>query len=1287
MKTIKFYFTFFLFLVCLAGGSSLYAQTYCASAGVNGQSIFNVTIGTLNNSSNCNLTGGNGSVLNDYANYTELAAPDLFQLAPHPFSIGIGSCRNYGQSTTSIWIDYNHDGAFDGEGELVYRSAGFFNPSYTVSGSIVIPQTALPGPTRMRVINSNESNVSPCGDYSGGETEDYTINILSTVACTGQPAPGNTVASESVTCFNRTIDLSFSSASALNSVDAAGFTYQWFNNAGPISGATNPTYTATITNADNFYCEVTCTVSGQIGQSTPVSISLKPFDQCYCASVAASAAGLDIFNVTAGTLNNTSDLSAAGGPGSVTNRYADYTTVVSSPVFNQLAAIPLSVQIGENTGLAATSVWIDYNQNGIFEAPDERVYQTTTPTSGNQTLTGSFIIPSSASTGTTRMRVITNAGQNPVGSACDSYDQGETEDYLVSIELPLVCSGAPAQSNTIATQEQDCAEGRYTFLLSPAVTTIGNTFQWYNNEGPIAGATGETYSAKITREDAYYCDVSCSNGETTTRSIPVSVAPCYCKSYARDPEGLDINNVTVGTLNNSTTSFQLGGPGSVSGAYSDFTTLVDAPVFNQSATIPFSISAGGSAFFFNTMIWIDYNRNGSFESPDELIFQGRGEGSLTATGSFLIPKNAPTGTTRMRIISAQNAGQSLFTSPCGDYFKGETEDYLINIVPPPSCSGTPAQTTTIATQNLVCPEVSFTFSLSPIITTGDNTYQWYNDAGPIAGATDDTYTTTITGPDNFYCAVTCPTGESTTLSTPVAVQSPYLYCACTSISEDANSADIANVTIGELNNSSNCGQTGGPGSVLSRYSDYTRVIAATNLTAGNTIPISVSMTSCGRFTMSSTSVWIDFNHNGSFDAPGERVFSSPDNLGAEYTLTGSASIPEGALPGLTRMRVISGSGDIINSACAGYVRGETEDYFVNILPSACSGNITLPTTATTTTQNVATTPLVANECEYIAKVVPGEGFTEATIKSWLETTPPFNYVPRHYEITPATNAGTATGTVTLYFSQADFDVYNATINAGLLPTGPDDAAGIANFQIVKFSGTSETGLNYPGPPKPIPGAGNSWNTGAYTFVWNATNSIWEVTFPVTGFSGFIAKSIGQPLPVTLISFTGKTVEKSNELTWKTSSEVNFSHFEIQRSVNAKTFEKIGELASDQLRTYTFVDPNAPFGKVYYRLKMIDLDTKYSFSKIISLEGNTENAVVGNIYPNPGTGKVYIEINALTKGTWNISSYDLSGKLISQKSKILKAGSNIITIDKLSPGLNILKFDNGSISEIRKVVKE
>src|SRR5581483_5455414 len=77
-----------------------------------------------------------------------------------------------------------------------------------------------------------------------------------------------------------------------------------------------------------------------------------------------------------------------------------------------------------------------------------------------------------------------------------------------------------------------------------------------------------------------------------------------------------------------------------------------------------------------------------------------------------------------------------------------------------------------------------------------------------------------------------------------------------------------------------------------------------------------------------------------------------------------------------------------------------------------------------------------------------------TAKIWIESsvlsfggTP---YVARHYEITPATNATTATGTVTLYYLQSEFDAFNAAPNSLLkLPTGPSDATGIANLRIGK----------------------------------------------------------------------------------------------------------------------------------------------------------------------------------------------------------------------------------------------
>ncbi|WP_159470171.1 GEVED domain-containing protein [Dyadobacter sp. 3J3] len=1379
-----------LTLLLSATGGSIYAQSYCESAAGDGSDtgdITNVQIGTLNNSSNCNQTGGVGSKLNKYSNYTSVASPALVQLNTVPFSIEIRYCSGLSsRNSTSIWIDYNHNGVFEFPDERAFSSARSDFPIYTVTGSIIIPESALKGSTRMRVITSGNANENACGNYSDGETEDYTVNIVVPVLCSGMPEAGNTIASENTACLNKNVILSLSSTAILT-VNSSGYTYQWFNNAGAIVGATNPTYTATITNADSFYCKVTCTHSRQTGQSTPVAISLTPFQNCYCTPADTQNESIEIFNVTAGTLNNTTNVSQTGGPGSILNSYSDFTTLVAAPVFNQLATIPFSVQVA-GTYYSQTSVWIDYNHNSTFESPGERVYQSGGQNFGNYTKNGSFTIPASALTGITRMRVVTSYGEVQLNSACQSYYEGETEDYLVNITAPPACSGSPIPTKTIATQNPVCPQVSFTFSLSPSILTAGNTYQWYNNAGPITGATNETYTTIITNADNFYCKVTCPNGNKTTTSTPVAILEpyiyCPCVSTATASTSEDIFNVTIGELNNSSDCNQTGGPGSSLNRYSDYTTLVEAPDLPVLSAIPYSITTTtcGNYGPNATSIWIDFNHNGLFDAPGERVFSSgyyRVLPSYTESGSFVVPAGSLQGLTRMRVISARQGGLPM-NSACGEYSEGETEDYIVNIVaalPPPVCSGFPIQLNTIATQNEVCPQVSFTFSLSISFITSGNTYQWYNDAGLIAGATNETYTATITKADNFYCQVTCSSGNQTATSTPVAIYEPYLYCPCRSASDTRIDQDIVNVTIGELNNTSSCSATGGEGSLPSRYSNYTTQVAAPNFTVSSKIPISVSMDFCGGFGFTATSVWIDYNHNGSFDAPGERVYYDGDNFRETFTLTGSFTIPETAFLGLTRMRVITGDGDVANSACGDYGIGETEDYYVNIVAAACSGTptagntvvsqnnvcanasitlslsspptntngityhwfkdgdatgfigatyttsitttssfycevtctssaqqasstpvtvnvtpVSLPKAATTNTQNVATTPLVANDCQYIAKVVPTSGFTEATVKSWIETIPPFNYVPRHFEITPSTSPNTATGTVTLYFSQADFNVYNATITSGLLPTGPADAAKITNFQILKYAGTSPTGLGYSGSPTYIPGTGNSWNTGDYTFIWNEVNSIWEVTFPVSGFSGFLAKSIAQALPVTLISFTGKAIEKVNELNWKTSSEVNFSHFEIQRSLNAKIFEKIGDRAPDASGNYTFLDTNSPGSTAYYRLKMIDRaavgrDGTYSFSRIIAIENNAEKAMVGNFYPNPSTGKVYIEITATEKGIWNITTYDLSGRVISFKSKLLQIGLNKILIDKLNHGLNLIKFENGIISETRKVIKE
>ena len=295
--------------------------SYCESISQqsNNLNIFNVTLGTLNNSSDCNSTGGTGSVIRQYSNYiTTVAAPTLPKLNQISFSINVGNCQNYGQNSTSMWIDYNQDGNFDAPNERVYSSPAYdYSGSYTVSGTIIVPATALTGVTRMRVINAINGGIpmaTACGVYNGGETEDYKVNIVAPVLCTGTPTPGNTITSETIVCTNSNFTLSLSnSLSAISS----GYTYQWFNNAGAIAGATTATYIATTTAADNFHCKVTCTHSGQTGQSTPVAVGLKPFNVCYCSSYAAATDYSDIFNVTMGTLNNTTNASQTGGPGSI----------------------------------------------------------------------------------------------------------------------------------------------------------------------------------------------------------------------------------------------------------------------------------------------------------------------------------------------------------------------------------------------------------------------------------------------------------------------------------------------------------------------------------------------------------------------------------------------------------------------------------------------------------------------------------------------------------------------------------------------------------------------------------------------------------------------------------------------------------------------------------------------------------------------------------------------------------------------------------------------------------
>jgi Mycoplasma protein of unknown function, DUF285/Bacterial Ig-like domain (group 3) len=185
-----------------------------------------------------------------------------------------------------------------------------------------------------------------------------------------------------------------------------------------------------------------------------------------------------------------------------------------------------------------------------------------------------------------------------------------------------------------------------------------------------------------------------------------------------------------------------------------------------------------------------------------------------------------------------------------------------------------------------------------------------------------------------------------------------------------------------------------------------------------------------------------------------------------------------------------------------------------------SGQNIIASATTTQTQNVTTCSRFANPSTtllvFVNPVAPNAISGNTTAKVWIETTQSTQFVKRHYEITPVANATTATGKVTLYFTQQEFTDFNA-VNVSKLPTGPTDAAGIGNLIIEKLPGSSSNGT---GLPNTYTGTPVTINPADADIVWNAGASRWEVSFDITGFGGFFVKSVTSPPTITASAISG-----------------------------------------------------------------------------------------------------------------------------------------------------------------------
>ncbi|MBO9203397.1 T9SS type A sorting domain-containing protein [Niastella sp. MAH-29] len=344
----------------------------------------------------------------------------------------------------------------------------------------------------------------------------------------------------------------------------------------------------------------------------------------------------------------------------------------------------------------------------------------------------------------------------------------------------------------------------------------------------------------------------------------------------------------------------------------------------------------------------------------------------------------------------------------------------------------------------------------------------------------------------------------------------------------------------------------------------------------------------------------------------------------------------------------------------------------------------LATANTTISLNISSTTYFKNACKDVIAIVSPTGASpisgNTTAKVWLEGTQPAQYVKRHYEITPASNASTATGTITLYFTQAEFNAFNA-VNSIKLPTGPTDNTGISNLLVEKRGGVSSDGTGihstYSGTITTIKPVNSN-------IVWNATASRWEITFDVTSFSGFFVKTISSTLPITLVNFTAQKRNNEVLISWKEENALNFSHYEVERSKDGLVYTKIGTVAAKNISStnnYQFTDAEAWDTDVrYYRLKMVDNDGTSRYSTVVRVSNKATGSIT--VYPSPADDYITVDLNNNSNTNTTALLLDVTGKVI--KPVTITGQHTTVGLSGLYSGTYLLRFDNGqTIKFIKK----
>ena len=526
--------------------------------------------------------------------------------------------------------------------------------------------------------------------------------------------------------------------------------------------------------------------------------------------------GVNSFSVTAATGANLNDAGIAAAATSSTGYLSRMGSISPITLYTGFAHAA-SITWGTATSYQEAQVWIDFNNDGTFASSEEVTsvlgYSATATTNP---LSFYINVPSGAATGTHMMR-IRGILESPLGTLAASsdldpclnqyggtgptYSMGDVVDYYVTVANAPTCSGSPAPGTASISPSEGTTATTFNLAVTGYTLATGITYQWQDSSSAtggswtnITGATNVTYAATGLTTKTWYrmatnCSISGLTSYTATMEANYIGTPTCTVAYyeyttfgSGDPASMyAMNNFTLigssGTMSDPFTPNAVG--------YLDRTSVVAPVTLIESLTYATTIGYTAANSYMENSIWIDFNDDGTFETS-ECVSAPFGTPASTvssSTGNLIIPSGVMSGIHRMRVRNAYLSGVTTLESamdPCLDYdgtdyyYWGSTADYTVNIVPLTACSGTPSAGTANSSATTGCAPFNPLLSLTGATIGSGLTYQWKSSTDGITysnvtGATNATYTPTVTVTSYYECFVTCTNSSLSGTSTVVTV--------------------------------------------------------------------------------------------------------------------------------------------------------------------------------------------------------------------------------------------------------------------------------------------------------------------------------------------------------------------------------------------------------------------------------------------------------------------------------------------------------------------------------------